>query len=65
MLDPADLAGGEPNLNTVRMMGRASQNILNYAAGQFASWLILFLDNADLKAGLYVVTESWVSLLHI
>ena len=54
LLHSADGAGFKADLDAVWMMGGTGQNIFHDSARSLSSALILFLDDVDLKSGLYV-----------
>lgn len=47
-LHSSDLSVCEPNLYSVRMIGRIREDVFHYPGGLFAGSLILFQDDGDL-----------------
>jgi hypothetical protein len=58
LFDPADDTACEAHFNPVGMGGGPGENILNDSLGQFASALILLLDNLDPGACLNIGSVS-------
>jgi hypothetical protein len=62
-LDPADLSIGQPNLDTMGMIGGFGQDILDNTAGQFTAALVPFQYDFNFCSGFYIPPDPSIHQL--